>query len=126
MIKTEKNQNFSGFFNVFAFGKLIEQVQGRIKANALAMKIAKENNQTHFQNHRQEMIKVSWPLTIKKNNMTRKHFEAVAQSINLSFRNAPNEQAEIILSTLASNLAYEFELANPRFNRSKFLAVALA
>jgi hypothetical protein len=59
MIKTEKNQNFSGFFNVFAFGKLIEQVQGRIKANALAMKIAKENNQTHFQNHRQEMIKVS-------------------------------------------------------------------
>ena len=126
MIKTEKNQNFSGFFNVFAFGKLIEQVQGRIKANALAMKIAKENNQTHFQNHRQEMIKVSWPLTIKKNNMTRKHFEAVAQSINLSFRNAPNEQAEIILSTLASNLAYEFELANPRFDRSKFLAVALA
>jgi len=58
--------------------------------------------------------------------MTRKHFEAVAQSINLSYRNAPNEQAEIILSTLASNLAYQFELANPRFNRSKFLAVALA
>lgn len=58
--------------------------------------------------------------------MTRKHFETVAQSINLSFRNAPNEQAEIILSTLAANLAHQFELVNPAFNRSKFLAVALA
>ena len=58
--------------------------------------------------------------------MTKKHFEAVAQSINLSFRNAPSEQAEIILSTLAANLAHQFELVNPAFNRSKFLAVALA
>lgn len=58
--------------------------------------------------------------------MTRKHFEAVAESINLSFRNAPSEQVEIILTTLASNLAHQFELANPKFNRSKFLAVALA
>ncbi len=58
--------------------------------------------------------------------MTKKHFEAVAQSINLSFRNAPNEQAEVILSTLAANLAHQFELVNPAFNRSKFLAVALA
>lgn len=58
--------------------------------------------------------------------MTKQHFEVIAQSINLSYRNAPSEQAEIILSTLAANLAHEFELANPRFNRSKFLAVALA
>ena len=59
MIKTEKNENFTGLFNVFAFGKLVEQVQGRIKANALEVKLAKANKQTHFQNHRQEMIEVS-------------------------------------------------------------------
>tara|TARA_R100000808_G_scaffold2572_1_gene10035 strand:+ start:2434 stop:2610 length:177 start_codon:yes stop_codon:yes gene_type:complete len=58
--------------------------------------------------------------------MTRQHFTAVAESLNLSFRNAPNEQVENILTTLATNLADEFENFNPHFNRSKFLAVALA
>tara|TARA_R100000664_G_C2705708_1_gene104396 strand:+ start:87 stop:263 length:177 start_codon:yes stop_codon:yes gene_type:complete len=58
--------------------------------------------------------------------MTRQHFTAIAESLNLSFRNAPNEQAENILTTLATNLADEFENFNPHFNRSKFLAVALA
>jgi|TARA_R110000824_G_scaffold261410_2_gene450023 hypothetical protein len=59
MIKTEKNENFQGFFNVFAFGRLIKQVQGRIKANALALDLAKEHKQTHFVNHRNQSIKVS-------------------------------------------------------------------
>jgi len=59
MIRTEKNENFTGFFNVFAFGKLVQQVQGRIKANALANELAKQNKQTHFKNHRQEMIQTS-------------------------------------------------------------------
>ena len=59
MIKTEKNENFRGFFNVFAFGELIEQVQGRIKANALALKLAKEHKHTHFVNHRNQSVKVS-------------------------------------------------------------------
>ncbi len=58
--------------------------------------------------------------------MTRKHFDSVAQSLNLSYRNAPSEQIENILTTLACNLADEFEAFNPQFNRSKFLAVALA
>jgi len=58
--------------------------------------------------------------------MTRQHFEAVAETLNLSYRNAPSEQVENILTTLAANLADEFEKTNPRFNRSKFLAVALA
>lgn len=58
--------------------------------------------------------------------MTKKHFTAVAETLNLSFRNAPNEQAENILTTLACNLADQFEEVNPLFNRSKFLAVALA
>ena len=58
--------------------------------------------------------------------MTKQHFTAVAESLNLSFRNAPSEQVENILTTLAANLADEFENFNPHFNRSKFLAVALA
>jgi hypothetical protein len=58
--------------------------------------------------------------------MTKKHFTAVAETLNLSFRNAPSEQTENILTTLACNLADQFEAVNPHFNRSKFLAVALA
>ena len=58
--------------------------------------------------------------------MTKRHFTAVAETLNLSFRNAPSEQAENILTTLACNLADQFEEVNPLFNRSKFLAVALA
>ena len=58
--------------------------------------------------------------------MTKKHFTAVAETLNLSFRNAPSEQVENILTTLAANLADQFEEANPFFNRLKFLAVALA
>ena len=58
--------------------------------------------------------------------MTKRHFTAVAETLNLSFRNAPSEQVENILTTLAANLADEFEAVNPLFNRSKFLAVALA
>ena len=58
--------------------------------------------------------------------MTKQHFTAVAESLNLSFRNAPSEQIENILTTLATNLADQFEQFNPHFNRSKFSAVALA
>ena len=58
--------------------------------------------------------------------MTKKHFNAVAQTLNLSFRCAPSEQAENIITALAANLADQFEQENPRFNRSKFLAVALS
>jgi len=57
--------------------------------------------------------------------MTKQHFITVAETINLSFRNAPSEQAENILTTLATNLADQFEAVNPRFNRSLFLAEAL-
>jgi hypothetical protein len=57
MIKTEKNENFSGFFNVFAFGKLVREVQGRVKANAFANELAKQHQQPHFLNHRKQTIK---------------------------------------------------------------------
>ena len=57
--------------------------------------------------------------------MTKEHFIAIAETFNLSYRNAPSGQAENILETLAINLADDFEKVNPRFSRSKFLAVAL-
>ena len=57
MIKTEKNENIQGFFNVFAFGKLVDQVQGRVRANAFANELAKDKGQTHFINHRKQTIK---------------------------------------------------------------------
>jgi hypothetical protein len=57
MIRTEKNENIHGFFNVFAFGKLVREVQGRIKAKAFANELAKQHKQTHFVNHRNEAIK---------------------------------------------------------------------
>jgi hypothetical protein len=59
MIKIEKNGNFRGFFNVFAFGKLVKQVQGRARAVSLAGDLAKLNKQTHFVNHSNKMIEVT-------------------------------------------------------------------
>jgi len=58
--------------------------------------------------------------------MTKQHFEAIAYTLNLSYTHAPSQQVENILTTLAVNLADDFEKINPLFNRSKFLAVALA
>ena len=58
MIKTEKNENIQGFFNVFAFGKLVREVQGRVKAKAFANEIAKQHKQTHF-SHNDNAVKVS-------------------------------------------------------------------
>jgi len=58
--------------------------------------------------------------------MSAKHFQTIAETLNLSFRHAPNQQADNILTTLAVNLADDFEKFNPNFNRSRFLAVALA
>ena len=55
--------------------------------------------------------------------MTKQHFDAIARTINLSYTHAPNPN---VITTLAVNLADDFEKFNPMFNRSKFLAVALA
>ena len=56
--------------------------------------------------------------------MTKTHFETIANNLNIALRNDPN--AHNAITFLARNLADEFEAINPRFNRSKFLAVALA
>ena len=54
--------------------------------------------------------------------MTRQHFNAIAETINLSFTHAPNPN---VIITLAVNLADDFEKFNANFNREKFLAVAI-
>ena len=56
--------------------------------------------------------------------MTRKHFTAIAKALNFTYSNCPDHRE--VVTTLASALADQFESVNPRFNRSKFLAVALA
>ena len=64
--------------------------------------------------------------------MTKQHFTTIAETFNLSFRKRSKRctdediAVEDILTTLAVNLADDFERVNPRFSRSKFLAVALA
>jgi hypothetical protein len=55
--------------------------------------------------------------------MTRKHFDLIAKELNFSFNNAPSSRPAV--RDLAVSLADQFEAVNPRFNRSKFLAVAL-
>ncbi len=56
-------------------------------------------------------------------NFTMEDLEAIAETCNLSYTHAPNP---LVVETLIINLADRFEQFNPRFNRSKFLAVALA
>ena len=56
--------------------------------------------------------------------MTKKHFTLVANNLNIALHNDANAHNAIVL--LARNLADEFGAINPLFNRSKFLAVALA
>lgn len=48
MIKIEQNQNFTKFFNVFAFGKLVDQVSTHAKAIKVANELASQHKQTHF------------------------------------------------------------------------------
>lgn len=60
MIKIEKNENFGGIFNIFAFGRFIEQVQGRAKALHTAKEIAEENHLSHIINHKNQIISVKW------------------------------------------------------------------
>jgi len=45
MITIIKNPNFNKFFQVFAFGQCIDEVERQSKAIRLATKLAKENNQ---------------------------------------------------------------------------------
>jgi len=55
--------------------------------------------------------------------MTAKHFKAVALRLNEAIRLSDDLDR---ITNLAISLADDFEQFNPLFNRSKFLAVALA
>jgi len=48
MIKIEKNENISGWLNIFVAGFLVEQVKGRAKALRIAGKLAKERKEIGF------------------------------------------------------------------------------
>ena len=58
--------------------------------------------------------------------MTAKHFKAIADAINKRLRYTFNDSEIVAISQLAGELADQFADFNPNFNRSKFLAVALA
>jgi hypothetical protein len=45
MIIIKQNPNFAKFFQVFAFGQYIDEVERQSKAIRLATKLAKESNQ---------------------------------------------------------------------------------
>ena len=57
MIIIKQNPNFTKFFQVFAFGQYIDEVERRSKAVRIATKLAKENKQ-EFINVDGEMQKV--------------------------------------------------------------------
>ena len=58
--------------------------------------------------------------------MTKKHFTAIANAIFHRYNSAVDESASREIEQIAVDLANEFQKFNPHFNRSKFLAVALA
>jgi hypothetical protein len=43
MITIKKNESFPGWIQIFAFGNLVEEVEGRAKALRVGKKLAKKN-----------------------------------------------------------------------------------
>lgn len=56
MIKIEKNENISRFWNIFAFGKFVKEIEGRAKAYNYAKTLAQENNQKFLVDHKKRII----------------------------------------------------------------------
>ena len=48
MIAIKKNPNFSNWFQVFAFGKMIDELSNIAKAVSLANSLAKNHEQSHI------------------------------------------------------------------------------
>jgi len=48
MIAIRKNPNFSNWFQVFAFGKMVDEFSRRAKAVRFAHDIARSSRQTHI------------------------------------------------------------------------------
>lgn len=56
MIKIEKNENISGFWNIFAFGKFVEEIEGRAKALNYTKALAQANGQKFLVDHKKRII----------------------------------------------------------------------
>lgn len=50
MIAIRKNPNFTQWFQVFSFGKLIDEFKEKAKAVNYAKELARANDQSHFSN----------------------------------------------------------------------------
>jgi hypothetical protein len=48
MIVIKKNPNFSSWFQVFAFGKMIDEIGNQAKAVSLANSLARNHKQSHI------------------------------------------------------------------------------
>lgn len=48
MIKVQQNPNFSNWFQVFAFGKMIDEFNKQRKALRYAKQLAAQSNQSHI------------------------------------------------------------------------------
>ena len=46
MIKVIKNKSFSGYYEIYDGINVVEEIQGRIKAKRVAMKLAKKLKET--------------------------------------------------------------------------------
>lgn len=55
MIKIEKNENISRFWNIFAFGKFVKEIEGRAKAFNYAKALA-NNDQKFLVDHKKRII----------------------------------------------------------------------
>ena len=61
-------------------------------------------------------------------SMTKKHFELVAEAIQVERCETTATQADMVwnaaLNRVADNLAAQFQMINPRFDRERFIAAA--
>ena len=48
MITIKKNPSFTGWFQVISFGRLVDEVEGRVKALRIAKQEAKDHQQKHI------------------------------------------------------------------------------
>tara|TARA_R110000824_G_scaffold669_6_gene4185 strand:- start:173 stop:349 length:177 start_codon:yes stop_codon:yes gene_type:complete len=48
MISIRRNRNFSNWIQVLAFGRLVDEVNGKAQALKLASQLAKEHKLTHI------------------------------------------------------------------------------
>ena len=58
--------------------------------------------------------------------MTRRHFQMVAETLRIQLRLADSDDARQAILDVAAMLCDDFKIANPRFDRARFLAAVQA